>query len=1149
MYTHLKLKTEYSLCRSTIKIPDAVKIAKSHGMKALAICDDGNLFGSLEFAKECIYNKIQPIIGVEVVVKYKNLSDKISLFAKNAEGYKNLLLITNKSLCQKDEKGVVVVDEIFTSLSAGLIVTYGGDSIDLINLLNTEFSGNFYLEIARYSSFEADVFKESAILKIATEQNIPIVGVNASYFQSAQLFESEDILKCIGEGRYQTEDDREKFTENHYFKSPSEFADLFSDLPEAIQNSNNFAIRCNFCPKTSKPILPTFAANETEELKLQSFAGLERRLLDGQLIGLASFQKTEYEARLSFELNVISNMGFEGYFLIVSDFIKWSKNNDIPVGPGRGSGAGSLVAFCLYITDLDPLYYGLLFERFLNPERVSMPDFDIDFCQENRHKVIEYVKNRYGEDQVAAIITFGKLQARAVLKDVGRVLQMPYTLVDNICKMVPFNPVDPVTLEKAIAMDPELQRQRSEDDLVSKLIDIALNLEGLNRHSSTHAAGIIIADRPLKEIVPLTKGENDDIPAVGYNMKIAEAAGLVKFDFLGLKTLTVIANAIKFIKLNKNIDIDISKIDMHDKKTFQLLQKGLTRGIFQLDSAVCKDAMYQMKIDKVEDIIALTSLNRPGPMENIPSYIKRKIGTEKLSYPHDLLAIVLGETYGIVIYQEQVMQIAQVLSGYSLGQADLLRRAMGKKIKEEMEAQRKIFVDGAVQNKVPEKKANEIFDLVEKFAGYGFNKSHAAAYSVISYQTAFLKAHYPLEFFIANLNMSINDTDDMNLFIAEAKHMGIAIMLPGINSSYAKFQSGENGSIQYALNAVKGVGIGSSDEIVQVRNSGGNFKDIFDFCKRVGHKVANKKQLESLIKCGAFDLLHKNRKQLLDNIESIVKYASDLSKVDDSSSISLFGAEDVAVQAPKLAETVDFNETEKLFLEFEALGLYLSSHPLESYREQLMKTGVIASDKLTDMVSSKEVKLRMAGVISSVKQRSGKKGRFAFVSLSDSGGMYETAIFNDNIISEKRELLVVGQLVGMAISASSTEDGGYVRLIVNDIYSIEEAMRKSQTQAIFGNAKSKKPETAEVASSHEVTSKESFRIKDFITIQIPADCKKEVLTALSADLKQVICTKNSTRTHKIYLKFSDYTILLPHRYDIFENILPKLQNSCTLKLI
>jgi len=1028
MYTHLKLKTEYSICSSTIKVKEAISLAKKHEMQALAICDDGNLFASLEFATECKKAGIKPIIGVEMQLCREDLHiiGSLSFFAQNKQGYENILQITNSNEAINNSKNIFL--ETIKKFHNGIIVI--SPVIEVLRALKDFFSQeNLFAEISRYTNEQDEINAEKALVEFASQNNIPVVATNSSYFPHSGLFPAQDALFCVKNGRFTLEDERQRMTPNHYFKGYNEIDKLFIDLPSAILHTNFIAQKCNYFPKPSDPMLPKFAEDERFELQKQAKEGLESRLKD---FGITKgYTAEDYIKRLEYEIDVISTMGFEGYFLIVSDFIKWSKNNDVAVGPGRGSGAGSLVAYCLYITDLDPLRYGLLFERFLNPDRVSMPDFDIDFCQEERYKVINYVQERYGKDKVAAIVTFGRLQARAVLKDVGRVLQIPYAVVDRICKMVPFNPVAPVTLEQAIAMDKDLQEQKANDEIIENLIDVGINLEGLVRHISTHAAGIIIGNESLAKIVPLYKVEDQDLPAVGYSMKIAEMAGLVKFDFLGLKTLTVIKKVCTMVKERHGIEVVPSKIPLDDFKTFEFLQGGLTKGVFQLDSAICRDAMKQMKVDVIDDIIALTSLNRPGPMENIPSFISRKIGKEKVDYIHPLLEEVLKETYGIIIYQEQVIKIAQVLAGYSLGEADLLRRAMGKKNKEEMDKQRERFVTGAKENGLAAKKAEEIFALVEKFAGYGFNKSHAAAYSVISFYTAYLKVHYKLEFYASILNLDIHNTDNINIFVAEAKQAGIEFIMPDVNTSKTHFKV-IDGKIEYALSAIKGVGEMATVEIEKERKNG-KFKDIFDFTERLGSKYANKKVLEGLIKAGAFKKLHTNANELLENIQIILSVID--SKKDDGN-LSLFGESEMKSR-PNLQKFPMFTPSAELEAEFDAFGFYLSSHPLFHFKEQLEKYDVKSFEEVNEIIpeDGTEVTVKMAGVVSILKQRSGNRGRFAFLHISDLTGVFEVAIFRDDIIEKNRDNLKVGEVLILNISASKHESGN-TRLIANDLTSI-----------------------------------------------------------------------------------------------------------------
>ncbi len=825
MFIHLRNHTTYSLCKGAIKIYDLVDRAVSLKMPAIGISDCTNLFAALEFSSVCKKAGIQPILGCEMLVNFqektqKNTSNldienslsKLPLIAFNEEGYKNLMYLVSYSFLNRQSGITPHIDfDLLKTRSAGLIALSGGVAgivgklllesqdkkleIILEDLLQAFPNQNFYLELSRLGIKE-EAELEQKFIDLAYKHSIPLVATNDVYFLSADMFEAQDILSCIGEGRFFSEVDRKKNSPQQFFKSPEQMEELFSDIPEAIENTVNIAKKCHIMAFERAPTLPKFSTedgfDEAAELKAQALEGLKMRLTTK--FALEEIAETEQEkfnqeyiARLEYEVSVITKMNFSGYFLIVSDFIKWAKHNDIPVGPGRGSGAGSIIAWSLQITDLDPIRFGLLFERFLNPDRVSMPDFDIDFCQSRRDEVIDYVQQKYGKDYVAQIITFGKLQARAVMKDVGRVLQVPYNQVDRICKLIPFNAIEAVTLEKAIDMDKDLQQAIKEDPHVTKLVDIALKLEGLNRHASTHAAGVVIGDKPLHEICALYNDDGGSMPAVGYSMKYAEGAGLVKFDFLGLKTLTTISEAVKLIEKTNDLKIDISNLRLDDKLTFEMLSTGDSIGVFQIESSGMRSVLRQMKADKIEDIIALISLYRPGPMDNIPTYIRRKHGEEKIIYPHPLLEPTLKETYGVIVYQEQVMEIAKVLAGYSLGAADLLRRAMGKKIKEEMDQQREIFVNGAIKNGVDKRQAGEIFDLVDKFAGYGFNKSHAAAYALISYQTAYLKAHYPVEFITASINLEIDNTDKINIFLQVAKDHGIQILPPDVNASEAYF--------------------------------------------------------------------------------------------------------------------------------------------------------------------------------------------------------------------------------------------------------------------------------------------------------------------------------------------------------------------------
>jgi DNA polymerase-3 subunit alpha len=818
-FIHLKNHTPYSICNGALRIADLINIAKKQKMPALGICDEFNTFGALEFSLACQKAEIQPIIACDILLdidenqnkfSQKKQFHKISLIAKNEAGYQNLNhLISFSYINRQGNLDPHIKYQKLKNHKEGLILLSGGkygilDKLIADNQLSKvndiaqnfleDFGDNLYIELNR---FKKNDNRDSELIKLAYKLNIPLVATNDNFFLSQKDHESHGILMCISTGSYISDESRRQISPEHYFKTPVQMIELFEDIPEAIENTIKIVQRCSFMPLSRPPSLPTFAGNEVAEkelLELKTREGLEERLESKFRIDEITNKKLqeeltkEYHARLGYELGVIHKMRFDGYFLIVSDFIVWSKENGIAVGPGRGSGAGSIVAWSLKITNLDPIRFGLLFERFLNPERVSMPDFDIDFCQSRRDEVISYVQKKYGKDKVAQIITFGKLQAKAALKDVGRVMQMSYSQVDRICKMIPFNALEAVTLQKAIDMDKDLREEIKQDEQVKKLTNISLQLEGLFRHTSTHAAGIIIADKPIEKICALYKDkEGERLPAVGYSMKYAEAAGMVKFDFLGLKTLTVISEAVKLINKSRGLNLNIDDIRLDDVDTFAMLQEGNSIGVFQIESAGMRSMLRQMKIDCFEDIIALISLYRPGPMDNIPTYIKRKLGEEKIIYPHPILEPSLKETYGVIVYQEQVMEIARVMAGYSLGAADILRRAMGKKIKEEMDKQRKIFVDGSIKNKIDPEKAEEIFDLVDKFAGYGFNKSHAAAYALISYQTAYLKANFPVEFITTSMNLEIDNTDKINVFIQLAKDHGIKILPPDVNQSESYF--------------------------------------------------------------------------------------------------------------------------------------------------------------------------------------------------------------------------------------------------------------------------------------------------------------------------------------------------------------------------
>ena len=905
-FVHLHVHSAYSLLKGSIKIQKLGELAKADRQPALALTDADNMFGALEFSDKMAGYGIQPIIGCELAVDFGDqdpnarnalaaVPARVVLLAARERGYRSLMRLNSRAFLETPiHQAPHIKFEWLQDDAEDLILLTGGPEgpislaihADQAELAATRcerlaglFGDRLYIELQRHG-IDKERRVEAGLIDLAYTKGLPLVATNEPYFAAADDYEAHDALLCIAGGRLIAETDRDQLTPDHRFKTRAEMAVLFADIPEALASTVEIAERCAYRPVMRKPILPRFtvgaAANtadavsdEATELRRQAEEGLTRRL---RVHGLAQGETEEtYRARLAFEIDVITRMQYPGYFLIVADFIKWAKAEGIPVGPGRGSGAGSLVAYALTITDLDPIRFGLLFERFLNPERVSMPDFDIDFCQDRRGEVIDYVQQRYGRDQVAQIITFGTLQARGVLRDVGRVLQMPYGQVDKLTKLVPQNPAAPVTLAAAIESEPKLQAFRDEDPVVARAFDIAQRLEGLTRHASTHAAGIVISDRPLSELVPLYRDPKSDMPVTQFNMKWVEPAGLVKFDFLGLKTLTVLDVAVKLLR-QRGVEIDLPTLPLDDAPSYAMLARGDVVGVFQVESQGMRRALVDMRPDRFEDIIALVALYRPGPMANIPTYCARKHGDEEPEYLHPMLEPILKETYGVIIYQEQVMQIAQVMAGYSLGDADLLRRAMGKKIRSEMEKQRANFVAGAIKNNVPKGQADTIFELLAKFADYGFNKSHAAAYALVSYHTAFMKAHYPVEFLAASMTLDLSNTDKLSEFRAEAQRLGIKVEAPSVNRSGATFEVSDK-TIYYALAGLKGVGAQAVDLIVQARKEG-LFTSLADFAGRVNPRAINKRVIESLAAAGAFDTLDSNRARVFAGAEAILRPAS-----------------------------------------------------------------------------------------------------------------------------------------------------------------------------------------------------------------------------------------------------------------------------------
>ncbi|HEU4838943.1 MAG TPA: DNA polymerase III subunit alpha [Micavibrio sp.] len=1075
-FIHLRVHSAYSLAEGAIRVKDLVKKAKLNDMPAVAVTDTNNLFGALEFATAAIDNGVQPIIGSQVMMED---GAQIVLLVQSERGYLNLSkLISDGYMGGAGGKDFVAKYDDTAACADGIICLSGGPTQGVLDetrldFLHKAFGDRFYIELQRHN-LPAEDAAEPALIDYAYKRNVPLVATNDCYFADPSMHEAHDALLCIAEGRYVTEADRRKISKHHFFKSSADMVEMFKDIPEAIINTRVIAQRCHFLLKSIKPILPPFKTesgrSEVDELRAQAKEGLEWRLEN-----YAKGSDPEpYRKRLTFELETIEKMGFPGYFLIVSDFIKWAKDHGIPVGPGRGSGAGSVVAWALKITDLDPLRFNLLFERFLNPERVSMPDFDVDFCQDRRDEVIHYVQQRYGKDRVAQIITFGKLQARNTVRDVGRVLQMPYGQVDRLAKMIPNNPAHPVTLQQALDADADLRAEAAKDENSQKLIDIALQLEGLYRHASTHAAGVVISDRPLHQLCPVYRDPRSDMPVTQFNMKYVEQAGLVKFDFLGLKTLTVVQKAVQLIEETRGEKIDILQIPLDDAKPYEMISKGDSIGVFQLESSGMKDTLRRMKPNRFEDIIALVALYRPGPMDNIPKYVSVKDGNEEADYLHPKLRPMLEETYGIMVYQEQVMQAAQILSGYTLGGADLLRRAMGKKIKAEMDAQQEMFVLGAAEHSgVSGEQAAMIFVQIEKFAGYGFNKSHAAAYALVAYQTAWLKANYPVEFMTALMTLDYGNTDKLAVFKQETQRMEIPLMPPDINKSGVMFtvekiqspsprpspHGGEGEAlalsppgrglgegeetliIRYALAALKGVGHGAMEKVVQEREEKGAYKDIEDFVNRLDARVLNKKQFEQLICAGAFDSIFNGRAKLYENIEMLLRHAQSQADERSTGQVSLFGGDaGGGTPLPPLKDAQEWDVLEKLRYEFDAVGFYLSAHPLDTKAAQLERMKIIPFARLPEELDRRmSGRVQMAGIlIKKVEKVSAKSGnKFAFLQMSDATGVYEVMLFSETL-SRSRQFLEPGNALLLTCDADIKDE--QVRLLGQLIAPLDETL-------------------------------------------------------------------------------------------------------------
>jgi DNA polymerase III subunit alpha len=1069
-FVHLHVHSSYSLLEGALTIARLCELAKADRQPALALTDTDNMFGALEFSDKAAAAGIQPIVGCALAVDFGDQEalpragggaqfdrPRIVLLAARESGYRSLMRLASRAFLETASNEPPHLRLAWLAgETEGLIALTGGPGGPLdaaiaagqahlaqgrCEVLERLFGDRLYIELQRHGR-SAERNAEPALIALAYERGIPLVAANEPLFAAQEDYEAHDALICIAEGRLVAETDRRQLTPEHRFKARADMAALFSDLPEAIASTVEIARRCAFRPRVQAPILPRFsvgadghAVDEAAELRSRAEAGLERRI---KVHGIASGHTVdEYRERLAFELNVIAGMKYPGYFLIVSDFIQWAKAQGIPVGPGRGSGAGSLVSYVLTITDLDPIRFGLLFERFLNPERVSMPDFDIDFCQDRRDEVISYVQERYGRDRVAQIITFGTLQARGVLRDVGRVLQMPYGQVDKLCKLVPQNPLNPVTLRRAIDDEPRLQAARDGDPLVARAFDMAQKLEGLHRHASTHAAGIVIGERPLTEMVPLYRDPKSNMPVTQFNMKWVEQAGLVKFDFLGLKTLTVLEKAAVLLR-KRGVEIDLATIPLDDEKTYAMLARAEAVGIFQLESQGMRRALLDMRPDRFEDIIALVALYRPGPMANIPTYCARKHRMEQPDYIHPKLEPILRETFGVIVYQEQVMQAAQILAGYSLGEADLLRRAMGKKIRSEMQKQRSRFVSGCVERGIEQGQAEAIFELLARFADYGFNKSHAAAYALVAYQTAFMKANYAVEFLAASMTLDMGNTDKLSEFRAEAERLGVKVEPPSVNRSGVDFEV-EGSTIHYALAALKGVGRQAVEAIVQARGAR-PFVDLADFAARINPHAINKRVLESLSAAGAFDALDINRARVFAAVDVMVASAQ---RAHDDLSVGqseLFGGDAVRPPLAIVGHIEPWLPAERLQKEFGAIGFFLSGHPLDDYAAVLKRMRVQSWAEFARAVRGGASAGRVAGtVVARTERRTRTGSKMGIIELSDPSGHYEAVVFSEGL-AQFRDLLEPGAAVLLMLSAELQGDD--VRARIQMVEPLDQAAAK-----------------------------------------------------------------------------------------------------------
>ncbi len=1023
-FNHLKVHTQYSICEGAIKIDELAGYCKSNKIKSIGLADSYNLCGALEFSEKISKVGTHPIIGTQINIKTSDIIGKVSLYATSEEGYKNLTKLSSLSYLKNNattdpscnlkdladnNEGLILLTGNYTGFFGKFFYKNNLKDLEkiLVSLKNT-FKDRLYLEIQRHGEYQEKNF-ENHMLNVSKSLHLPLIATQEIFYIDKEMYEAHDALICIGEKNFIDDKSRLRYSNQHYLKSQKELEKLYSDIPEALENNYNFHLRFNFKPKKTKPILPSIASEESgspeDELYELAKKGLVNRLEN--FIFKEDNTKTKeqikkiYEDRLTHEIDIINSMNYASYFLIVSDYIKWAKNNSIPVGPGRGSGAGSLVAYSLDITDLDPIKFDLIFERFLNPDRISMPDFDIDFCEEKRDQVFDYLKKKY-KNGVAHIITFGKLKARMVLRDVGRVLGLSYGHVDRICKMVPFDPSRPLTLQESIDREPRFKEEIKNNSKVKKLLELSLKLEGLNRNMATHAAGVVIAGDKLAEQFPLYIDHNSNLtlPSTQYDMYSSENAGLVKFDLLGLKTLTVIDNTIKRLK-SKKIELDISKIDHNDSKVFSMLSTGETTGLFQLESAGMREAIKQMKPNKFDDIIALVALYRPGPMSNIPIYNDCKNGIKEPDYIHPTLKEILTPTYGIIIYQEQVMQIAQTLAGFTAGEADILRRAMGKKKKAELDKQKERFINGALKNGIAKDVANFVFTKIEPFAQYGFNKSHAAAYALIAYQTAFLKTYHKEDFIAATMSTELTNTSKLREFVEELKKLKIEIVKPSINKCFSDFRA-VDGKIIYGLGAIKNVGYEAISNIVNEREKNGIFNSFVNFINRVNSKDVNKLQLEGLVKAGVFDEFDKDRHKILNSIPKIIQQIKNINEDKDNHQTNLFGDQENNLTDFVFLPSKPWSQKDLLSEEFKSIGFYLTNHPLNEFEDSFSQLDISPYNQFYENEKNEGL---VAGTIMSIQEKKSAKGTpYAIVKFSDKQGEFELFLFSEILVANREKL-------------------------------------------------------------------------------------------------------------------------------------------------